>query len=186
MKRLYLLLGLVIILGGCCSSMQHREGFTATKTPIVEPTIAVTPPPEYLGLILPEPGSSYSVAEYETLAPTLGGWEATVPGICLGVRPFWLMEPGDFPTPDEWLARIHLIVDGGMITEYHSILMNDSFGSEGIDSETGEVLFKAPDGSPYGICYAATLGVGRHTVIFVAKKTSGEEATYTWQFRITE
>jgi hypothetical protein len=183
MRRLIWSLGVIVILTGCCSRQMKP---TTTIIPTTEPTIPVTPLPEYLGMVLPEPGGVYSVTEYEALAPSLGGWGATVPGICLGVGPFWLLEPGDFPTTEEWLAQIHLVVDGRIITEYHSIEMTDSLGSESIDRETGEVLFKEPPGSPYEICYAASLEVGQHTATFVAQRTSGEEATYTWQFHITE
>lgn len=184
MRKLYYL-GVVIVLGVGCSFMQQEASPTPTITSMVESTIAVTPSPKYLGVILPGPGEVYSIAEYNALSSSLG-WEATTPGVCFGLYPFWLLEPGDFPTTQEWLERIHLVVDGKIITEYHSILMTDSLGSEGLDPETGQVLFREPAGSPFRICYASLLEVGQHTATFVAKKTSGAEVTYTWQFRITE
>jgi hypothetical protein len=157
----------------------------ATMELISEPGVSSIPQPNYLGSLWPEPGETLSLSEYEALAPSLA-WGATVPGICFGHQPLWLLVPGDFPTTEEWLDRVHLVVDRRKITEYHSIMMTDSEGAKMIDPGTDQALYKAPDGSPFGMCYAASLGVGRHTVTFVAKKTSGEEVTYTWQFTITE
>lgn len=192
MKKFVALLGVVILLTNCLSSTQQRQDQVIVTRPVtnVVPTIelAITPSPlpDYLGMVEPEPGQVYSVAEYKIIASSIHGWGATVPGICLWVRPLPLLEPGDFPTREEWLARVHLIVDDRAIKEYHSIFMNDSLGIQVADPETGEVLFKTPDGSPYGVCYAVSLEAGRHVATFVAEKTSSEEMSYTWQFVITE
>jgi hypothetical protein len=125
------------------------------------------------------------MAEYRNLAPSLE-WGATVPCVCIGVDPLGLLEPGDSPTTEEWLARIRLVVDGNTITEYHSNLMTDLLGKKVRDGETDELLFKTPPGSPFRICYAASLKVGLHMATFVVDKPSGEEWSYSWQFVITE
>jgi len=153
------------------------------RTP-VEQTIAVTPVPEYLG-VRPWPGAVLSVTEYQNLAPSLE-WGAAVPCVCVGVDPLGLLEPGDSPTTEEWLARTRLVVDGNTITEYHSNLMSDLLGKEVRDGETDELLFKTPPGSPFRICYAVSLKVGLHMATFVVEKPSDEEWSYSWQFVITE
>ncbi|MCP4539717.1 MAG: hypothetical protein GY832_21475 [Chloroflexi bacterium] len=87
------------------------------------------------------------MAEYENLAPNMG-WNAIVPGICLSIYPFKLLESGDSPTVKEWLAQMYLVVDSETITQHHSLLKTKSMGRDLVDPETGEVIWKEPDGSP--------------------------------------
>jgi hypothetical protein len=98
------------------------------------------------------------------------------------------MEPGDhFDSGPQWVRdRVYLIVDDQVIKTYHKLVETDSTGGEGISSDTGEVIWKAPDGDPFNVCYKVVLGVGLHTATIVIEKTSGEQETFTWQFRITE
>ena len=156
-----------------------------TALPPTEVTMAVTPLPNHLGVVMPQPGESYTTTEYEKLASSLG-WNATVPGICFSIAPHRFMEPGDFPTAEEWLTHVHLAVDGSPIMQHHSLLKTDSEGRYLVDPDTKETLWKEPSGSPLRVCYAAQLGAGRHTATLTVETTSGEETTYTWQFVITE
>ena len=200
MRRM--ILGLLIaisILSACHPSGLQQETVVPTVdgiprevgTPTVDDTLmevaalAVTPLPKYLLFVAPNPGESLTITEYKELAISLG-WDATMPGICLSVSPGPLLEAGDTPTAEEWLGQMSLIVDDKVITEYHSLLKTDSLGGEWRDPTTQELIKKEPEGSPLRVCYAATLGVGQHTVTVVVEKSSGELATYTWTFALTE
>jgi len=133
----------------------------------------------------PAPGEHYTLSEYENLAPSIG-WGSDVPGICISVTPVLLLEPGDFPTAEEWLSRMYIIVDGKTITEPQSVLKTDTIGLGHQDPDTGEYVYKAPDGSPFGICYEVALGIGKHTATVVISKTSGALVSYSWPFYIVE
>jgi hypothetical protein len=128
---------------------------------------------------------SYTLSEYNNLAPSLL-WNATDPGICFSMEPFPLLTPGDFPTVDEWLEQMYLIVDDKVISNHHSLLTVDLVGQKKIDPTTGDILYQEPDGSPLRICYAVPLGVGQHNVTLVVEKTTGEKVDYTWSFVIKE
>lgn len=141
--------------------------------------------PEYLPFVIPESGSRYSLCEYRELAPSLR-WNATEPGVCVSISPIWLLEPGDFPTTQEWLAQMYLQIDDQVITEPHSLLETDSFGFELYDPETGKVVGREPDGTPFRVCYSVPLGPGLHTATLVVTKTSGEKVSYSWDFLIVE
>ena len=181
------LLWLSVILVGCQFSQFEPAEFTPyTKvSPTIGPTITVTSLPNYLGVVVPGPGETYTIMEYQSLAPSLG-WNATVPSVCFSITPFRFLEPGDAPTAEKWLAQVHLIVDDRIITEYHSLLKTNSEGSQLIDPETGETIWKEPAGSPLRSCYAAPLEIGQHIATLVVEKTSGEQETCTWSFTITE
>jgi hypothetical protein len=149
------------------------------------PPAAITPLPDYLWAVVPDPGERLTIAQYEKLAPSLG-WNATAPGVCVSIAPRRFMEPGDFPSAEEWLAQVHLSVDDRLIAEHHSLLKTDSKGAWLEDPETGSLIWKEPDGSPLRVCYAATLGAGQHIVELVVVKTSGESVVYKWFFVLTE
>lgn len=157
------------------------------QNPSVNPTLAIEPLPQFLGVVIPGPGESNSLEEYNNLASTLG-WNATEPAVCFSVQPSWVMESGDiFASADQWLLdRVHIVIDDTAIIRYHSLLLTDSVGLQATEQSTGKIAWKAPDGSPLRVCYALPLEVGVHTATIVIEKTSGEQVTYTWQFRITE
>jgi hypothetical protein len=153
----------------------------------IEATIVTTPLPPYLGLVKPEPGKSYTLTEYKNLAPSTG-WGATDPGICAVISPIPLMEPGDFfDSGARWIRdHVQLTVDDKTLTNTPIMFLTDSLGSEGIDPQTNQTIWKEPNGAPFAICYTVRLDVGVHTAKILIDKTSGERATYTWQFRITD
>lgn len=197
MKHLSLSILVLVIVTGCTNvRVEHtavsnppnapvQESTTPTATLFVAPTIIVTPYPKYVGVSVPEPGKSYTVDEYKALAPSLG-WNATLPGICISIWPWSLLETGDFPTTEEWLARMYLVIDDQVISEYHSLLMTKSEGRWGFAPETKEKLWQEPPGSPLCVCYATSLDIGVHTATITIKKTSGSEVSHSWQFAITE
>ncbi|MGD8625851.1 MAG: hypothetical protein PVJ34_15040 [Anaerolineae bacterium] len=185
-KLLVICFVLVAILSSCqFSHLGDSSTLSTTSTAEVEPTATIAAMPEYIGFVSPHPGESLSMAEYKALAPSLG-WNASEPGICVSLFPHPLMEPGDTPTAKEWLSQVHLLIDGDIITKYHSLLETNSEGGRLIDPDTGELVWKEPDGSPFGVCYAASLGIGYHTVTIVVEKTSGEQVSYAWSFAISE
>lgn len=202
-RKLVWLLAIVVVLVNCraCRNDGHTSTPHIDSSPTAESTLAATTEPtavatatpaipvesltEYLWFVVPVPGESYTVSEYENLAPSLG-WNATLPGICFPISFFWLVEPGDLYTLREWLNRVHLVVDDVIITEYHSLLEQDTLGGVAIDPETGETISKVPDGDPAMVCYAIPLDVGQHTATITVEKTSGEQLSYSWSFVITE
>ena len=126
------------------------------------------------------------MVEYESYTEALG-----IEGACIWVG-LWpatstLMEPGDFfNSPEEWLlSHVSLVVDDTTVTEYHSLMTGDTIGGKKRDPETGETIWKSPDGIPLGVCYEVPLEPGLHTSTLVIERTSGEQVTYTWQFGIT-
>jgi hypothetical protein len=162
---------------------------TQTSYPIIatrtNPTIAVTPLPNYLWGISPGPGTTYSIEEYKILAPSKG-WGATLPCICFIIFPVHFMEPDDFPTADEWISNnVKLIIDQMEIDDYHALFLTNLLGGTNIDSETGEIIWKAPDGEPLRVCYALPLELGFHKGTIIVEKTSGEQISYSWKFEIT-
>jgi hypothetical protein len=171
------LLVLLIFLVGC-----HP---VATATPERPRLLAAMP--SYLKEAAPGPMESYTLTEYEGLATSLH-WGATRPAICVSIWATPFMEPGDFfGGARQWVEdRVYLIVDDVAITKVHRLVPTDSMGGEKIDPETGKVVWRAPDGSPMDICYEASLDVGVHSATLVVEKTSGEQVSYTWEFRITE
>jgi hypothetical protein len=177
--RMLLLLSLMVL--STCGGKPSGQA-SASPPLLFTPSASV---PDYLMTLGPAPGAHYTLAEYEDLAASFG-WGATVPGICFSVTPVLLLEPGDFPTAEEWLSRMYIIVDGKRITEYHSLLKTDTLGLGHRDPKTGEYLYQAPAGSPFRVCYAAALGIGTHTVTVVISKTSGEVASHSWSFYIVE
>jgi hypothetical protein len=93
----------ISLLAACHPSTGHSTlQFTprATGLPATGVTMTVMPLPDYLGVVVPRAGESYTTAEYEGLAPSLG-WNATVPGICFSIAPHRFIEPGDFSTAEE-------------------------------------------------------------------------------------
>lgn len=197
MRSVLAALIILLVLGGCQPELHPTSTpvsetplpatptFTVATTPTVGSTVDISSVSEYLKA-WPAPGKTYSITDYQKLAPSLQ-WGATVPGICVYVWPFPFLDPGDFPTTEEWLDRIRLVVDSESITEYHSILMTDSFGREiTVDTETDKLHYREPDGSPYSICYAVSLGIGRHAVAFAVEKSHGEEIAVTWEFTLVE
>jgi len=164
MKRVCLLIGLLIVLTGCLCTPEERAT-TEVMVPI--------PLPGHLRAVVPLPGETYTAEEYGDLAPSLG-WNATTASICFSIFPSKLMESGDFFDSAEWWLsnRVYLVVDNQTTREYHSLVLTDSLGREGIDPATGDIIWKEPD--------------GLHTATIVAGKTSGEKVSYTWQFRITD
>jgi hypothetical protein len=176
-KKNLWLLGVFFLLFGC----------QPAKVEVTEAALVMTSLPSYLKSVIPEPGKSYTVAEYETLA-TSQFWEAEEPAVCIYIWADSFVEPGDFfGSARHWVEnRVHIVIDDTTITEVHSLVPTDSKGGELIDPKTGKVISRDPDGSPMIVCYAAQLDVGVHTATLMIEKTSGEQATYTWQFRITE
>jgi hypothetical protein len=171
------MLGMFLLLFGC----------QPVEVEVTEAVPVMTSLPSYLKSTIPEPGKSYTLTDYETLA-TSRFWGAGEPAICVYISATPFVEPGDFfGAAIHWVEdRVYLVVDDTIITEVHSLGPTDSEGGEKIDPETGKVIARGPDGSPMTICYAAPLDTGIHTATLVVKKTSGEQVTYTWQFRITE
>jgi len=191
-KRNFWLISVIVMFIGCMVSVRdssEKEPYLATlvptKIPPVVESTAVEPLPEYLGFLKPGPGETYTLTEYENLAPTM--WiGATEPGICFSIFVSIFMEPGDFPTAEEWLKNVYLVVNTTLIPDYHSLLKLDSEGLIATDPKTGEIIWKEPSGSPLRVCYAVPLEIGQHTASIVVEKTSGEQITYTWPFTITK
>jgi hypothetical protein len=176
-KCLYLA-GVLVILTSCqACEIKATDMAIATAAPL----------PIYLLWTFPEPGEIYSMAEYEGYTESLGVERAC---IWVGLWPATsiLIEPGDFfSSPEEWLlSYVSLVVDNTTVTEYHYLTTGATIGGKKIDPETGETIWKSPDGIPLSVCYEAPLESGLHTSTLVIEKTSGEQVTYTWQFGITE
>lgn len=188
MSRLALRVLIALVVLTSCQAAGHsdrEDAPTETCAPFKTATPRVSPRPDYLLGIAPNAGEVLTVQEYERLAPSLG-WDATLPSICLSIEPYPLMEPGNFPTAEEWLSRVSVTVDGRVIDTHHALLTTDRMGIQLSDPDTGELLKRAPDGSPFRLCYAATLGLGVHNVTLNVMKQPGEAATYTWSFELTE
>jgi hypothetical protein len=164
------LVGILLVLTGC--------------RPITP--VSVQPVPRFLDEIVPEPGASYTLPEYDSLASSFLMWEPDAdPGICFTVFPLHLLEPGDFPTKRGFLNQIYLVVDGTEFTKYQGLYTTDFPAGELIDPETGEIIAREPEGSPLGVCYSVPLGAGMHSATVVVHKTSGTVLSYTWPFTIT-
>ena len=177
----------IVLLVSACNQISNTQPATNIHTSPTPELLAVTELsfPDHILAVIPEPGESYTLDEYQTLAPALR-WNATEPSVCVSVAPAPLLIPGDFPTEREWLARVNLVIDNQLIENYHSLLKTNSLGLILRDPETGDILAEEPDGTPYRICYAAELIPGQHTVTLVIQTSLGEEDTYTWMFNIVE
>ena len=140
--------------------------------------------PQYLGFVLPEINSTYSTSQYAGLAPSLGGWGATEPGVCFSIWAYFFIEDGDAPTTEEWLSRISFFVDDQEIIKYQSLLTMDTQGRVKTDPGSQEVIWKEPNGSPFGLCYAIELGPGDHVARMRVEKRSGTFVEFSWFFKI--
>lgn len=171
-----------LLAAGCA----HRSSSpTATRGPRIAATLKLTPKPDFLWTTAPGAGETLSVEEYELLGPS-SGWGATLPSVCFSVDPWPLLEAGESPTIEEWLARVSVIIDGRAMDAHHSLFETDMPGGVLLDPNTGDVVKRAPDGSPFGLCYAATLEVGVHIVTLNVTEQSGEAVTYDWSFELVE
>lgn len=141
--------------------------------------------PDYIARILPEHNGQYSLSEYEQLAKNTS-WGINSAGICISVEAAPLMEPGDFLTAKEFIDRISIRIDDSLIAEPSSILHFEIAGIEKRDPVSDEIVWKAPDGFPAGICYEKELSIGQHFGEVLIQRSSGEEVKYNWSFVITE
>lgn len=156
---------------------------TAEESMTVVPTIQASPLPEYLDLVIPEPGV-YSLAEYNNQAIS-AGWGADRPGICfLFGRSIPFLEDGDILTTEEMLNRISLAVNDTELNEYQSINISDLEGWDKTDPDTGQIIWRTPDGIPYEICYVAILEAGFYEATISVERTTLDPITYTWSFLI--
>jgi hypothetical protein len=158
-----------------------------------EPTIEIvstrkyviaTPTASFLGYVLPEPGSSYTIAEYNKLVTFSS--DIADPSICFSIDSMGLMEKGDFPTMEQFLSWIYIEVDDVRISQYSSLWITSLEGGVAYDRFTNEILWKEPDGSPYRLCYAVDLGPGIHTATIFVEKSAEKRESYMWSFEITE
>ncbi|NIP54507.1 MAG: hypothetical protein GWN61_24300 [candidate division Zixibacteria bacterium] len=145
---------------------------TMEIVPTPKKRVIATPAPRYLGYVSPEPGSSYTIAEYNELVSL--STDATDPSICFSIEPLWFMEPGDFPTMEQFLSWIYMTVDDVLISHYSGLRTTDSLGAEGYNRFTNELLWKAPDGSPYHLCYARGTKSGKTFSNYFCQKACGQ------------
>lgn len=163
------------------------------NTPVVIPTIlsqdmiTILPMPIYLSGVFPEPASIYNISSDEYLSrlkrkdPNLNK-----PSVCASVHSHHLLEKGNALTTEEFINQMHLVVDKIDITTPNLVVSPDIFGSEVLD-DSGEILFRTPDGENFNICWPVDLGQsGLHTATFLFTKTSGKVESYTWSFIIDE
>lgn len=176
---------LLLFVSGCTKPTVSVGAISVPTTPTPLPPMPhAEPTPDYL-VVFPRPGSVLTTTEYSELGRSIG-WSDGADKICVGVNPGEVMEPGDLSDGDRWLSTTHLVVDGLRVDKYDSVLKKNLSGREYRDKDTGELLYKAPDGSPFSVCYDAELTMGRHTVSYVIQQTSGNILEYTWYFEIVE
>jgi hypothetical protein len=192
--KLILLICFLILLVSCNPNTinfdkddKEEPDILQTSTPLKKDTQEISQYhlPKYLGVVFPEPESQYTLSEYRDLAESLG-WDAASPGICFSISPYYFMEPGDFPTVDQWLRKVVVSVDEEGSLEYSSVFLTDSVGIYYEDSESGEILWKEPAGSPLRPCYSASIDIGHHTVRITVRTTSGKQESFNWSFEIVE
>jgi hypothetical protein len=144
MIRKFLCLVTIMLAGARCQPLNSDlEGLPTRdiESSAFEPSAAIVPLPDYLGAVFPGPGEHYTLTEYENLAPSLH-WEAQVPCVCLSVSPIPFLEPGDLLTAQQWLSRVHLVIDDERVTR-HSVLETDSDTGYHYNPETGDLVFSA-------------------------------------------
>lgn len=139
--------------------------------------------PPFLGYVVPEPDSCYTVAAYEELASLSSLHEFMGPGICFSIDPFPLMEPGDFPTTEAFLLRIRMIIDENLISHYRSAT-EEGFVYEHRDIETNELLWRIPEGAESQVCFEVALDPGDHVATIIFERTSGKMEQFTWLFTL--
>ena len=136
--------------------------------------------PRYLLTVLPWPGETLTLTEYNSLATNHSLVRTTPPSICLWIDP--IVEPGDFfETYVDWLQQAELSIDGEVIPEYDELTAADTDGHDIFfddGSGTPTRVAHAPAGVPFFVCYAATLEMGQHTVTFSYNTSSGKTINY--------
>jgi len=178
MKRDLYILGLIVMLSGCCIDLEPDQ-------------ISITPVPvfEYLS-VRPSPGI-YTQEEYVEINAWSPLCEANPGCIFLSIDPFPLVEPGDFLTVEDWMERITVMVDGSIVygiegSQEGLVFTTASFGRPIYDPETNEIIAQSPDGSPFTLCYSAPLDVGQHIATVIIVTTSGSQFSYSWPVTIVD
>lgn len=180
MKAIHLTLLIWLVLISCTPFISDAPEPESSIVP------TITPLPDFLGYLLPQPGSSYSLQEFEELAPGTG-WGTNLPGICFSiVDPSPFLERGDFLSTEEWLSRISVTIDGELLLHYDVAEVTDLAGWEQTDPQTEEVLWRVPDGIPWLLCYATTLDVGEHTATITVNRTSSKQVSFSWSFNVMD
>lgn len=140
------------------------------------------PLPPYIRLLWPQPGSSIALDQYETSLM----YDQSEPGVCVEFTVQAFLEEGDFLSAEEWAARFNMNIDDQQHEVPDYVFLRDSAGLEVTDPETGNRLYYIPPGDPFLLCFYSNLGIGTHTVTFTGRKTSSEDLSYSWSFRITD
>jgi hypothetical protein len=180
-KPFFHFLLLVIIMGACNLQDQKTNINSEDSSITVTPVLSMVEKPSYIVETWPEAEQILTMEEYETLL----WYDATLPSICVVFDPFVLVERGEFLSTEEYLTRFRLEIDELIITELHYVFLPDTGGYDGpVDPDTGEPMYRVPDGWPYHLCFAATLGEGKHHATLIAQRTSGQELRYSWSFTI--
>lgn len=150
--------------------------------PRMSPTIDSLPP--WIGYVEPYPGSCYTLSAYLDSAGASSYYELNGPGICFAIGGlFFLMEPGDFPTTEQFLSRYHLIVDGKFFEKYH-YATEFGFSFERLDPNTGEPLWRIPEGLEGSVCFEVPLDPGEHEATLIYEYPSAKSEEYTWMFTL--
>lgn len=168
------------------NTVSSEETVSVTSTPetIVLPT--PQPLPDFLTIVFPEPSATYTLADFEALTKKYGSVVASGE-VFFDVHMEPLIEEGDFfDTVNEFFPRISVKIDGQLYTEPKDFIRTDESQQRYIDPETGEALYQLPAGRPFGLYYPMEHNPGLHTVEVEIRKTSGEIASYSWSFLLTE
>lgn len=187
---------IVMLFLAACQKNSFIE--SAENTSLTEQSFAITPTPEtivlpkqqplpdFLTIVFPEPGATYSQAEFEALTEKYSSM--VVSGeVFFDVRMEPLIEEGDFfDTVNQFFPRIRVTIDGKLHTEPKDYITTDEWHQTIIDPETGEALYQLPAGRPFGLYYPMERTIGLHTVEVEIRKTSGEIVSYSWSFLLTE
>lgn len=189
MKRIILVLCILVMLCllPACTIIEefcHELAFTNDN-----PQLTMVPQSEMPGYLVstsPWPGGTFSLSDYQKMAKV---WEymGTEPGVCINIGPIIFMEPGDFYSAEDWIKlMVSVDVDGTKLDGPNTITLTDSGGAKKYNSETGELEWKEPDGSPIAACYSVMLDAGLHNATLEVRTTSGKVTSYSWAFVLTK
>lgn len=195
--NLLILISFMVVLLFLMACQKNRFE-SVENTPLTEETVSFSPTPEtiilptpqplpdFLTIVFPEPSATYTLAEFEALTEKYGSMVASGE-VFFDVHMEPLIEEGDFfDTVNEFFPRISVKIDGQLYTEPKDFIRTDESQQRYIDSETGEALYQLPAGRPFSLYYPMEDTPGLHTVEVEIRKTSGEVASYSWSFLLTE
>lgn len=159
---------------------------TSSPTPEALVLSSPLPLPDFLYVVFPEPGATYTLAEFDELTEKYSSIAASGE-VFFDVRLQELIEEGDiFNDVEEYFPRISARIDGQLYTEPQAYLRTNEWHQTYRNPETGEILYQLPGGMPFSLYYPMEREPGVHTVEVEIRKTSGEIVSYSWSFLLTE